>query len=298
MQRAGNSAGALGAFQKAAQADPKDMLAAAMLAKANREQKATEDKVRQERIDNLVGELAESFKSGGAPPVPEDAWTSRPIAISFLDFKSRGAPASREGEDEFFLLQVNSFLQESGRIQIVEREMLDKLLAELKLSTTDLVNPNTALRLGRILSARIIATGSIMRYNKDIRLSMRLTDTETTLMKGAIAATDKDMDALAQATAQKILEKINTGYPIQGKILSLEDDQVLLNIGAETGVQQGMEFKVLEEIQPAKEGGRVRYKPAGSIKIASVEVDAAYATIAPETKDIVKKEMKVQQLLQ
>jgi hypothetical protein len=73
---------------------------------------------------------------------------------------------------------------------------------------------------------------------------------------------------------------------------------VLLNIGAETGVQQGMEFKVLEEIQPAKEGGRVRYKPAGSIKIASVEVDASYATIAPESKDLLKKEMKVQQLLQ
>ena len=55
----------------------------------------------------------------------------------------------REGEDEFFQLKVNGLLQESGRVQVVERELLDKLLEELKLSTTDLVDPQKALAGGK-----------------------------------------------------------------------------------------------------------------------------------------------------
>lgn len=295
MQRVGNTSGALSSFQKAATMNPGDTQAAFLLAAANKKQEAAEDKERQQRIDKLVGELAETFKAGGAPEPAADQWTSRPIAISFLDFSSKGAPSSREGEDDFFLLQVSSLLQESGRVQIVERELLDKLLAELKLSSTDLVDRNTAVRLGRILSARIIATGSTMRYKNDVQVSIRLIDTETTSLKGAIVGSGKELASLAQDVAEKIVSKIKKGYPIRAKILSLEENQVVLNIGTDTGVQNGMEFKVIEEVK-TEAGRRVRYRPIGTIAIASVEVDSAYATISEKSKDF-KEEMKLEQII-
>jgi hypothetical protein len=242
-----------------------------------------------------VSELAETFKAGTAAPAGEDLWTSGPLTISFLDFIRKGAPAAREGEDDFFLLKLSALLQESGRVQVVERELLDKLLAELKLSATDLVNPDTALKLGRILSARVIATNTIMRYGSDVQVAVRLTDTETTALKGVVAESAKDLEKLTQTVAQKTAQKINAAYPIRGKVLSLEKEAVVLNIGSAAGVQKGMQFQVLKEIPSSK--GRVRRRPAGTLTITSVEAQECWAAIPEGLKDLTE-EMKVEQLIQ
>lgn len=296
LQRMGNSAGAVEAFQKAAQANPGDGLASVMLADTLRRQKAEEDKARQARIDKLVDELAASFKAGAAGKAAGDPWTSKPVTISFLNFLSKGAPAEREGEDDYFLLQVSSLLQESGRVQIVERELLDKLLAELKLSATELVDPAASLKLGRILSARVIASGTIMRYNKDIQLSLRLTDTETTLLKGAVTAADKDLEKLAQTVVQKILEKIKTGYPLRGTITAVTGNQVVLNIGAAAGVQDGMEFRVLEEVKAVK-GALPLLRPVGTVTVASVSQDSAAATSGEQAAAGLRPGLKIEQIV-
>ncbi len=291
MQRMGDSAGSLESFKKAAGANPGDPYAAAFLADALRKKEAEADQARRQRVDKLIDDLVESFKSGSVPPPPGDDWTSRPVTISFMNFTSKGAPAAREGEDDFFMLQLSSLLQESGRVQIVERELLDSLLEELKLSSTDLVDRTTSLRLGRVLSARVIATGSLMRYNGDTQISIRLTDTETTMLKGAVTGSDRNLDKLARSVAEKIVQRLNKGYPVRGLIDSLEDGQVLLNIGAAAGVQEGMQFKVLEETSSA--GGRTRNRPVGTITAASVDQDFSYAT-AGDLEGI-GKGMKVEQ---
>lgn len=295
MQKTGNSAGALDSFQKAAQANPNDSFASVMLADTLKKQKAEEDKARQERVDKLVTELAASFKAGGVQKAADDAWTSKPVTISFFNFTGKGAPSQREGEDDFFLLKIQSLLQESGRVQIVERELLDKLLGELKLSSSELVDPQTTLKLGKILAARVIATGTIMRYNQDIQVSVRLTDTETTVLKGAVTEAEKDIEKLAQAVSRKIVDKIQAGYPLRGLVQSLEGNQVVLSIGAGAGVQDGMEFKVLEEVKTEK-GGRPLYRPVGTVTVASVGQDSAYATIRDQAEGF-KAGHKVEQIV-
>jgi len=295
LQKSGNAQGALSSFQSAVKTGSGDPYASVFLMQAEKEKKAVADQARQERINALVKDLAEGFKSGKVPAPPKDAWTSRPVAISFLDFSRKGAPARREGEDEFFLLQLSDLLQQSGRVQIVEREMLDKLLAELKLSATDLVNRDTAVRLGRILSARIIATGSIMRYKGDMRVNLRLTDTETTALKGAVRENGKDMDALARAVSAKVVEKVIQGYPIRAKILAIEDNEVVLNIGKDAGIQKGMAFKLLEE-KKSERTGRVRYRPIGVIVVSSAEAEEAYAPV-PEGIAGIREGMRLEQLV-
>lgn len=295
LQKTGDAKGALSSFQNAVKSGPSDPYASLFLMQAQKEKKAVADAARQERIDALVKDLAEGFKTGKMPAPPEDAWTSRPVAISFLDFSRKGAPAGREGEDEFFLLQLSDLLQQSGRVQVVEREMLDKLLAELKLSATDLVNRETAVRLGRILSARIIATGSIMRYKGDMQVSLRLTDTETTMLKGAVREKAKDLEALAQAVSAKVVEKVVQGYPIRAKILAIEDNEVVINIGKDAGIQAGMEFKLLEE-KKSERTGKVRYRPVGTITVSNVEAEEAYAP-APEGIAGIRQGMKLEQLV-
>jgi hypothetical protein len=174
--------------------------------------------------------------------------------------------------------------------------MIDKLLAELKLSSTELVNPDTALKLGRVMAARVIATGTVIRYNQDIQFSLRLTDTETTVLKAAITESAKDIDMLAQNVVKKILEKLKAGYPIRGTVQTAAGGQIMLNVGAAAGVQSGMEFRVFEELS-ADGNTRPAYRPAGTLTIAAVSPDSAMATVAQPPDGGIKPGYRVEQII-
>ncbi|MCX5900844.1 MAG: CHAT domain-containing protein [Proteobacteria bacterium] len=296
MNRMGDAPGARGQLEKAVQANAADSFAAVMLADARRRQLAEDDKARQERIDKLVDDLAASFKAGATRKDTADDWSARPLTLSFVGLAAKGAPSEREGEDDFFMLKLTALLQDSGRVQILEREMIDKLLAELKLSSTELVNPDTALKLGRVMAARVIATGTVIRYNQDIQFSLRLTDTETTVLKAAITESAKDIDMLAQNVVKKILEKLKAGYPIRGTVQTAAGGQIMLNVGAAAGVQSGMEFRVFEEL-PADRNTRPAYRPAGTLTIAAVSPDSATASIAQPPDGGIKPGYRVEQIV-
>ncbi len=296
MQKTGNTAGAVSGFKDAAGLNPQDPYASVFLAEALKKQKAEQDSKRRERIDKLVDELAENFDAGGAAAAQQDTWTSRPLTLSFINITGKGAPAQREGADEFFLMQLSALLQGSGRAQVVERELLEQVLQELKLSATDLVNPDTAVRLGRILSARVIATGSIMRYSNQIQVSLRLTDTETTALKGVIAESGTDPAELARQIAGEITQQLTKAYPIRGSVVELDGNQLLLDIGSALGVTEGMEFTVLDEVRP-ESGGRMRLRPLGTARIASVAPEYAYAEPSGNSGSF-KPGLKVKQLVQ
>ena len=292
LERKGNVAEAADYYQKAVTANPQDPVAAGLLADAERRQKATDDKARGERIDKLVSDLVEASRKAPAAKPPQDAWTSQPITLSLVNFQHKGGLSMREGEDEFFQLKVNGLLQESGRVQVVERELLDKLLEELKLSTTDLVDPQKALQVGKILAARLIATGSIMRYGKDIQASIRLTETETTSLKAAIAETDRDINQLAEKTARQILAKLDRAYPVRGYVTAVEGTKVVLNIGAGVGVREGMGFKVLKA---GKDPGQ-HLREIGTLKAAAVDAGSAAAAPVQEIPGLAAG-MKVEEII-
>ena len=296
MNKLGDENGARDQLEKAVQANAADSLAAFMLADARRRQQADDDKARQERIDRLVDDLAASFKAGATRKETADDWSYRPLTLSFVGLAAKGAPPEREGEDDFFMLKLAQLLQDSGRVQILERDTIDKLLAELKLSSTELVNPDTALKLGRVMAARVIATGTILRMNQDIQLSLRLTDTETTVLKAAITETAKDIDMLAQNVVKKILENLKAGYPIRGIVQAAEGTQITLNVGAAAGVESGMRFRMFEELTADKKT-RPAYRPAGMLTIASVSEGSATATVAQSPDSAVKPGCRVEQIV-
>ena len=205
----------------------------------------------------------------------------------------KGAPELREGEDEFFQAKLTALLQEKGRVQVVEREVLEKLLEELKLSATDLADPGRALEVGKILSARLIATGSVMRYGAEVQVAIQLTETETTSIMAAITESARDINELAEKTAGKILFSIAKAYPIRCLIASVSGSQAVLNSGADAGVCAGMEMKVLstEKAAPAEQE-----RLGNIVKITAVDHDRAYAAVPPEMSKI-SKGMKVEEVV-
>ena len=292
MQKAGDSQGALKCFQDAARLNPDDRFLSVMLARALEQQES----VRQDKIDQLVEELAEAFRSPGMVSPDTDQWTSRPLIMSFIGFKAKGAPGLREGEDEFFLLQTGSMIAAESSINIVERQVMDKLLSELKLGSSQLADPVTALRLGRILSANIIATGSLIHYKNQYHISLKLIDTETTAIKSAIVLSGTDLDRLARETAAQAVQKLQTAYLLRGEILSVSEGRVMLNIGFRCGVKKGMKFRMLQGPRTdtlLKKG----LNPSGFLTSDVPESDRTPAVVSENTR-MVKQGMRVEQILE
>jgi hypothetical protein len=131
--------------------------------------------------------------------------------------------------------------------------LLDKVLAELKLGTSDLVDPQAALRVGRILAARLIAIGHVQYIGERMQLSLRLIDTETTLtpaMEVDMIETPGALASVLQHMSHTLLQQLRQAYPLQGQITHLTPSGVLLNIGAQHGATPGLTLEVFHSATP------------------------------------------------
>ena len=67
----------------------------------------------------------------------------------------------------------------TNKFEVVERNLLNKVLAEQKLGTTGFVDEESAISIGQILGVEAIVTGSITDLVNNIKLNARLISTET-----------------------------------------------------------------------------------------------------------------------
>jgi hypothetical protein len=198
--------------------------------------------------DALIQELAQRYKENKAYPKAEtDGWSSSfPISIAFLDVSGSGV---NDAEIDFILNRTGDELRESKRYSIVEREMIDKLLEELNLSSSDLADPTTALKLGRILSAQLIVTGSLSKQDEQWLANLRFIESETTAIKCSVSTivTEGGAAAVVSELGKAINSKLRKEFPLQGKITSVSGETASINIGDVSGVSTGMVFTLLQD---------------------------------------------------
>ena len=70
-------------------------------------------------------------------------------------------------------------LSEYENIQIVDRQILDQILKEQKLSLTDLLHPATALKIGKLLKADSIIIGGITKPKNDFIINVHVYEVKT-----------------------------------------------------------------------------------------------------------------------
>jgi len=75
-----------------------------------------------------------------------------------------------------------------GGLDIVERSMLDRILGEIKLGQTGVIDAATATQVGKIAGVDAIVTGTITDLQSYIALNCRLIDTRTGRIFGAAQA--------------------------------------------------------------------------------------------------------------
>ena len=308
-EKQGEPRKALALYQEALSADPEDEISKYLVKRVEQHLAFKEDMERQKRVDALVAELSDRFQKGGAAPLPPtDGWSSRPMTVAFLGFKSTGGALLREGMSDLLQQEIAQNLMSAGRASVVEREMMDKLLAELKLGSSNLADPETALRLGKLLSARLIVTGSLVQVSNSVRFSLRMIDPETSAIRIVYsdslengAATSemgphKTLTSMALQTAQAIGRKMREQYPLKGKIASVDGmEEVTVNLGARHGIKPGTKLKIIEEGDPIVVDGKTighRKKKVGLLEIVEVDEGVSFGRLK-ERKAAIQKDQKV-----
>ncbi len=284
-EKQGQTEKAKALYDDALSADPEDPIAKSLEKRIEAHLQFQEDMEKQKRVDALVTDLVAQYKkSKDTKEPPIDTWSSRPMTLAFFGIKASGG--IREGAAEAAQLELtqNIMSQQAGRVEVVEREMIDKLLAELKLSSSDLADSETALRLGKLLSARLMVTGNLFAVDEKMRLTLRLIDPETSAIK-IVYSSEKELslDDLTSKTAVALNQRIMAAYPIQGKIVSVEKDgQVILNLGTRHGVYKGLSLNIIREGRPITFNGKTigaKNEKVGTLKITDVQESVSYGTI-------------------
>ena len=262
------------------------------------------DAKNRERVDKLVEELSKRYRSQKKifTATTDDTWTSRPMVLTFVDFQETGALSERDGISVVLTTQLADELNASGRVQVVERVVIERLLEELNLGSSELADPETALRLGRVLAAQVIGTGSLLYMTDGTMLSLRLIDTETTAIPKVInreISTDASLKKDLHQLNREILTTIMTAYPLQAYVVNVNGDNVMINLGTNQGVVTGSRFAVIEEQPPIEyKGKKLQQAPKriAGLEVISVEPDLSYCRITEQERPIKPDDKAVEKI--
>ncbi len=274
LEKMGKLEQALEAFQNAQSITPDDKLISAFTSRIQQKLEMGRDKERQKRIDTLVNELVDTMKHTSSRQ-PADTWTSRPLSLFIAKMERKGKISLQEGEDDFFQLELFEELRQLPCVSIVDRELLDKLLTELKISSSDLADPETALHLGRIVSARLIGDLTFLGMDNETRIYFKLIETETSQIK--VSVSDRfsiagDQDTAVSRMVGQVDRKLSSAFPIRGRIVNIDAENIEINIGSDVGLKTGMIMGTYTL------DGKNR-KRTGAVKVTRVETNTASGQI-------------------
>ena len=172
------------------------------------------------------------------------------MSIAVLPFEIKGdvTPLSTVVYDNI----VSAFLKQK-RFNVVSRGAeLEAVLRELKLAATSLVDKQTAVRVGKIVAAEAVLTGSVHETKDSIEIYARLIDTESS---GVLDARDvygqgKSM-ALLNYITNGLALKFKLGFPlIEGMVIKIAGDKVYADFGSNSQIKKQMKFIVFRKGEP------------------------------------------------
>ncbi|MBI4348823.1 MAG: VWA domain-containing protein [Elusimicrobia bacterium] len=98
-------------------------------------------------LKKLSGKLEKGLK--GEP--------ARKVAVLSFPYTDGSATAGSKIVQE----RLTTFLAEAGTVQVIERQLLEKILDEKKLAQTGILDPKTSAELGRVLGVNALVTGTL-----------------------------------------------------------------------------------------------------------------------------------------
>jgi hypothetical protein len=97
-------------------------------------------------------------------------------------------------------------------IEVVDRTHLKAIVQENKLSASGLIDPSTALKLGRLAGVQVLVTGTLTPFGDSVQLAIKALDATTARI---IAASTTDV-AKTKAIEDLLSRDINSGVGVVG----------------------------------------------------------------------------------
>lgn len=161
-------------------------------------------------LSNLTTQIASSMAEGGEKKV---------AVTEFSDLEGQST-----GFGKYLAEELITRLFRTGKFEVIERRLLDKVVSEQKLSLTGFIDPSSAKELGKILGVDAIVAGTIADLGTSLKINARIISTQTGSIF-AVAATEITKDEIVKklmgqvAEVQRKKEKVS----IPGRVFFEED---------------------------------------------------------------------------
>ena len=172
------------------------------------------------------------------------------------------------------------YLSQKG-YDLVERERITEIIAELQLNQQDAAAPATAVKIGKLVGAHIIITGNISSYQEQERVIARAFDVETSEILGSGIIEPEQPERVFE----RLVATINQRLVYRSVIDRVDGDAILLVHGARYGAAEGMKVQVLASDN----------RPIGVLEIKRLERDRTVAK-SITTYETLQSGMRVEEI--
>ena len=226
---------------------------------------------------------------------------------------------------------LNAGLFQTKVYEVIDRGSLSAVLKEQRLGATGIVDPGTAVQIGKILGVDYLIIGTVIYAGIDdslflntgakVSIAVRMIDVATGEIvfaekadgrKNASAILDKYSKKhnirlpaakfifaeAAQRAIKKILASLYETNPLEGYVVAIDGSEAIIDLGREHGIIKGQAFIVYragEVIRHPVTGAVVGVKRTDLAVIKIKEVDAATSvgSLSGDDKDLVRPGDKV-----
>jgi len=181
--------------------------------------------------------------------VEEVAQVGSRLAVALMPMSHKGQPTPVYAGA---LEAMTDALVNQKRFKVLSRDQLDAILREQKLSSTQLVDPATAIRLGKLVAAEAVISLSVNETLKSVEAYAQLISTETSTVLASKDIFDPEKaPGSARAKMVELAAKLKQDYPlVEGAVVTVANKRVVVGIGAPKNVRPDMKVIVYHEGQP------------------------------------------------
>ncbi len=147
-----------------------------------------------------VKKLADKLRSRILEASPNGA------VVAVVRFLNLGPKAIDKKMGEIVTELLTAELSNSPKIKLVERENLDKLLQELRLSLLGVTNPRLASKVGKMLNAQYMIIGAVADVGTDFVINARVVDVATSRIVGNAKVRLKQEDVIALSSKYLVVK--------------------------------------------------------------------------------------------
>jgi TolB-like protein len=220
----------------------------------------------RERLARLEAEKTAS-RSSDAGTLPVGALTYDPtrvtqvgsrLSIAVLPFENKGGDATISSTVQDKMI---TSLYSLKRFKIIERSQIDKVMNEQKLGMTGAIDPDRAVKVGKMIGVDAILIGSISSTATGVGMDARLIDTESGVIitaKDAYSPKNSLQDVKNMATDISI-QVYNDVPLVEGYVIRADVPTIVLDVGSAKGMRKGMKMVVY------KEGDAITHPVTGEI---------------------------------